>query len=150
MGPATKPQASSALVAFSVAPGDSVVAAPSLEAASFMDLLPTLHSPGSQAALRSRVLWPRHRRRAPAEASAVYPHAAFTLPPLGTPLPRVVRIQSSATDACNTNASANDVTESAAICSSLGSAASIKAGTKIRRIVAIESPMAKARIIHSL
>src|SRR3712207_6876438 len=63
-------------------------------------------------------------------------HAASTSPALGAPLLRVARMQSSATAACRTNAAANDDTTSVVICAWVE--ALMSAGTRIRRIVAID------------
>jgi hypothetical protein len=61
-------------------------------------------------------------------------HRAFTLPALGALLLRVARIQSSATEACTTNATANAATRSVPNLPSVGSAMVIMiAGKKIRR-----------------
>src|SRR5215217_6668458 len=78
-------------------------------------------------------------------------HAAFTPLALGTPLLRVARIQSSATETCKTNATAKDTAKSVPNLLSVGSVVVMRsAGKKIRRAVAMASPMANARIIHSL
>src|SRR5215217_7702755 len=73
------------------------------------------------------------------------PHSALTLLAVGWPLLRVERIQSSATEAFRTNATANDTTRSVPNRSSIGSAMVMRsAGKKIRRAVAMASPIANA------
>src|SRR5215218_3671023 len=75
-------------------------------------------------------------------------HAVSAAPTPVTALLRVRRIQSSAAEACATNAAVNDATETVAICAAVRLARTRRAGTKIRRIVAMDSPMANALIIH--
>jgi hypothetical protein len=78
-------------------------------------------------------------------------HSAFTVLAVGEPLLRVARIQSSAAEALSTKATANATTKSVPKSPSVGSAVVMRrAGKKIRRAVAMASPTANARIIHSL
>ena len=62
---------------------------------------------------------------------------------------RLRRIQYSANPECRQNATVNDAIDNVSICERVGLPTIIIAGTNSKRIVAMPSPIEKARIIHS-